>query len=141
MRFKKIIIAGTIAGIIGNLWGLLTCQLLFKRLYYIEPVFVYQTAMLTARPLWLISMGAVKILIAVIITFAYSLIYKRIPGDNDIKKGVFFGFLVWLAGILPSRALLYMTLNLSGAIVVYWIINDLISYVILGAIIGFFYNE
>ena len=140
MNFKKIITTGFIVGMLSNLWGLVTCQWLFKWVYFLVPAGVCNTAMLGADKRWLLTMGALKIIIAILTTFGYALVYKAIPGKG-IAKGMAYGFLLWLLGFLPSRLLLYMSTSLSYSLILYWIINDLLSYMLIGACVAALYKE
>ncbi len=140
MNIKKILLAGTVAGVCSNLWGLFTCQWLFKWVYFIEPIGVYQKAMLNSEFPWLFSIGVGKIILAVILAFGYAIISKSLPGKT-ITKGLLFGVLIYFIGVLPIRFSDYMSLNLSAAIRIYWLVNDLLSFIISAIAISLIYKE
>ena len=131
---------GFVAGMLSNLWGLLTCQWLFKWVYWLEPGNICRTEMLSANNPWLMAMGGLKIIIAIVTTLGYALVYKVMPAKG-IVKGMVYGFLIWLVGLLPSRLLLYMSISISFSLILYWIANDLITYLLIGACIGALYKE
>lgn len=140
MNLKKVITTGFVVGMISNLWGLLTCRWLFKWVYLLGPADICRTAMLNANTRWLVTMGGLKILIAIVTTFGYALAYKAMPAKG-IVKGMAYGFFIWLIGCLPSRLLLYMSITISFSLILYWIANDLITYLLIGACIGALYKE
>ncbi|HBG64625.1 MAG: hypothetical protein A2Y00_03695 [Omnitrophica WOR_2 bacterium GWF2_43_52] len=140
MKWKKIVVVGLVTGMVSNLWGMLTCQWLFKWVYFLEPVAICNTAMLKARTPWLLAMGILKIFIALLTTLGYGFLSKALPGKG-MAKGLTYGFFIWLLGFLPSRLLLAMSTTMASGLIFYWIINDLVSYILLGACLGILYKE
>lgn len=140
MKIKAVVTTGFIVGMISNLWGFITCQWLFKWAYYLEGAAFCRRAMLNADTGWLVVMGGLKILIAILTTLGYALVYKLIPAKG-VRKGLSYGFMIWLVGFLPSRLLLLMSTTIATGLIGYWIINDLVSYLIIGAIISALYRE
>ncbi len=96
--------------------------------------------MLTGNTSWLISMGMIRILISIVTTLGFAILYTGLP-FKGAKKGIVYGLLIWLIGLLPSRILLYLSMNISASIIIYWILNELVSYMLLGAVIGILYKE
>lgn len=140
MNIKKVVFTGITVGIASNIYGLITCRWLFNWVYLIDLPNTWKTPMLSGDTSWLISMGILRILISIITTLGYALLYKGIP-FKGIKKGMFYGLLIWLVALLPSRILLYLSMNISASIIIYWILNEIVSYMLLGAIIGILYKE
>lgn len=119
---------------------MLTCQWMFKWVYSLEPVDICNTAMLNAYKPWLLAMGILKIFIALLTALGYTFLCKAIPGKG-IVKGITYGFFIWFLGFLPSRLLLYMSTTISMSLIFYWIVNDLFSYALIGALIAGLYKE
>lgn len=140
MNIKKIVFTGMIIGIVSNIYGIITCRWLFKWVYLIDSPNIWKISMLTGNTSWLISMGMIRILISIITTLGFAILYKGLP-FKGAKKGIVYGLLIWLIGLLPSRILLYLSMNLSAAIIIYWILNELVSYMLLGVVIGILYEE
>jgi hypothetical protein len=72
-------------------------------------------------------------------TWVFALIYHGIPGEK-IGKGIWYGFLVWLIGILPGMFSLYLWVNITELVIVYWLVNLLIERIIAGVIITSIYK-
>lgn len=140
MNIRKIVFTGIAVGIASNIYGLITCRWLFKWVYFIDLPNIWKASMLSGNISWLISMGTMRMLISIITTLGYAILYKGLP-FKSVKKGIAYGLLIWLLGLLPSRILLYLSMNISASIIIYWILDELVSYMLLGAVIGICYKE
>ncbi len=72
--------------------------------------------------------------------FVYAILYDGIPG-RGVWKGVWFGFLVWLAALLPVAFTLAVIVNVSAALVMVAIFEPLAEYLIYGAIVAAIYGD
>ena len=54
---KKALLAWLLSVIVSSLWGLLTCQVLFKWVYYLESEALYRASMLKSELSWLVLAG------------------------------------------------------------------------------------
>jgi len=74
--------------------------------------------------------------------FGYALIYKGIPGTG-VSKGLVYGIIVlWMLGVLPHMAALYLETTISAEVI--WIFitaNALIRGIILGITYALLYKE
>jgi hypothetical protein len=71
-----------------------------------------------------------------IFTGVYTVVEKGIPGNTVVKKGIYYGLLVWLlAGITGSLAMVLL-INLPIDLIVYWTVTSLIINLLAGVAIA-----
>jgi len=75
------------------------------------------------------------IITGIIYAVVYAMIKKSIPGKT-VKRGLYFGLLLFLIGI-PHFLSLYILVNLPSLLLVYWTITGLIVNLIGGVIIAY----
>ena len=138
--FKKGIIAWIVSGIFVNLWGFLTCGWLFRWVYFIEPTIVYRKWVLDLSPQFIFWSTVNASILAGVFVLVYAFIYKGIPGKG-VQKGLIFGLIIWLVGCLLPVIRFAMTVNTSVVLIAYWIIDGLLIYLFLGAIISAIYKK
>ena len=138
LNWKRIIGAGVLVWIVSFVWTMLTCGWLFNWVYGIEPIIWRTTEQIMGAGTFIGSL-LLGLLIALIYVFVYALIYKGIPGKG-VKKGLMYGALLWL--VAPFSGMITMPLYMTVAItvVVYWILNALVIFLINGAIVGKIYK-
>ncbi len=91
--------------------------------------------------LYLPTMMVFGLAVCFLWAFGYALLYKGIPGTG-IAKGVVYGILLWILGILPNMAALYLHTKISAEIIwVFITANGLLRGIVLGATYGFIYKE
>lgn len=137
--WKKIILPAIAVTIFGFIWGWLTCGWLFNWVYTLEPTSIWKPSE-AMNTNWFILMNLGGLVLNLALVWVYALLLKAIPGKG-IYKGLWYGFFVWLAGTLPGMFSLYMTMVIAQTVVVYWLVNGLISSLIAGAIIAAVYKE
>ena len=76
------------------------------------------------------------IITGIIYAVVYAMVKKSIPGKTIVKQGLYFGFLLFLLGI-PHFLAMYLLINLSALLLVYWAISGLIVNLIGGVIITY----
>ena len=84
--------------------------------------------------------GQIQSRLMLIFTGVYEYIQGGIP-LKGIKKGLCFGTIVWLVGILPGMWSTYMFNTTNTTVVIYWLIQGLVRCLILGAIIAWMYER
>jgi len=136
MKIGKVILAGVVVGILGGIWGWLTCGWLFNWVYVLEPTSIWKAP--EEMPFMLMSiMGLV---FAIILAFVYALIHKGLPG-KDIVKGLTFGLFIWLVGGLPGNFYLGIVTVMNHGVVIYWILGSLIISLWQGLVIAAIYGK
>jgi hypothetical protein len=115
MKWKKILLAGVIVGILSTIWGGVTCGWLFNWVYKLEP-----------SSIWKLPEEIPFILMSIMgIVFA---------------KGLCFGLLVWLVGSLPGNFSLGIFSAINQTVIIYWIIWGLVTSLWQGLIIAAIYK-
>ncbi|ODS35275.1 MAG: hypothetical protein A7316_01915 [Candidatus Altiarchaeales archaeon WOR_SM1_86-2] len=136
MNTKRIILSGVVAGIIIFLIG---------NISYFASMGLYETQTTDIwkpmkMPVWMGYLFTGNLMMGLLMAVVYSYLQKALSG-NAIKKGAAFGVLVWLAGSLPQFIGLYLTVAMSDALLLSWIIQYLISNVAAGISIAYLYKE
>ena len=137
MMFKKVLIAGVVGAVVNAVYSILICgQLIIPHVKRVTPsdFWIPQTGIHT---LIMIMFGFV---VCILWAFGYALLYKGIPGIG-ISKGVIYGCLLWLLGILPNNLALQLHTNIWPEF--NWIflsLSSLIRWVILGMIYALLYK-
>lgn len=139
MNAKKIIISAIVIWIVTAIFGWLTCGWLFNGVYQIPPN-IWQSIDFMMSPANMIISAVIGFFVALIFVSVFAYLYKGIPGEG-VKKGLHYGFIVWLVGALSGLASLPIYMTISITVVVYWIVQALVLGLINGAIAGALYKE
>ncbi|MFH1653085.1 MAG: hypothetical protein ABIE74_03420 [Pseudomonadota bacterium] len=140
MNFKRILIATVVVTIVNALFGWLTCGWLFNWVYQLEPVNVWiaEAEMTPTFMLWA-NLGSL------VIAFLFVLIFARLqdclPGKCRCCRGISYGVIVWLLGVLPGMFSIYMFMNINKTVPIYLALSGLVRMLILGGITGLIVNK
>jgi hypothetical protein len=118
---------------------MLTCGWLFSWVYQVPPIIWRTPADMMQFPNMVVSYGG-NLLISLIFVLVFGWIYKGLPGKGA-KKGLAYGFMVWLVGTLSGIALMPSYMTIATTVVVYWLIQLLVISLINGAIVGAIYKK
>jgi hypothetical protein len=139
MDWKRVFFAGIGGTIVNIIYSMTICtQIIVPWLKEVTgpELWVEETG------LFLPTMIAFGTIICFLWAFGYALLYKGIPGAG-IAKGVIYGILVmWILGVLPHMAALYLHTTISPEII--WIFitaNALLRAIILGVTYAITYKE
>ncbi len=136
MRLGKVMLAGSVVGVLKVVWGFLTCGCLFNWVYSIEPTSIWKTP----EQLPFVFMNIVDIASALLLALVYALIHKGLPG-RGVVKGLWFGFFLWLVEALPGNLMLGMVTVMAKGVVIYWILDFLVLSLWQGLVIAAIYGE
>lgn len=137
MNVKKMILAILAVAVFHVLVGMLTCGGVFNWVYKLEPTSVWKPIQ-SISPLVMIGS---MVFIDVLFVFVYALINKGIPGANRFVKGVVYGLLVVLVGLVPGMIETYLYMTVATTVVIYWTIWGLVVSPIKGLIAATIYGE
>jgi len=134
---KKVIIAGIVGGIVNTIYSILVCSGIMMP--YLEEI--------TGKDFWIPNtvahiaiMTVFSFLICILWAFGYAILYKGIPGVG-LSKGVSYGFLLWLLGILPQTVALHLHTTIWPEFNwVFLSINSLVRWLILGIVYATIYK-
>jgi len=138
MNIKKVLASTVAIWIFGILYTYLTCAWLFSWVYEIEPVVSKDPASMMLLPN-LIGSNLSGLLIAFIFASVFAILYNGIPQEG-VKKGLMYGFLVWLVGGLSGVITMPFYMNIAPALIFYWVVNFLVGSLIMGLIVGAIYK-
>ena len=138
MNKGKIIISGIVIWLVGAVWTFLTCGWLFNWVYQIPPI-IWKSGEDIMSMNSFIGSNVLGLLIAIIFTTIYAFLYKGLP-YKGVKKGLVYGLIIWLVGTFSGMLTMPFYMTISWAVIVYWILNGLVSYLIFGAIVGAIYK-
>ena len=68
--------------------------------------------------------------------FVYLIISESIPGTGLVKKGLFYGLIVFIISGISSALGLLLLINLPGGLILLWTIEALIIYIIGGILVA-----
>ena len=132
MKAGKILIAAIVISIVSAVYGGLTCGWLFRGSYNLEPTNIWRPMEGPPGGLFYIGMFLLNLILAGV----YSLLSGALPGKAAVTKGIVFGFIVWLVGILPGMFFTSLFMTIANEVVLYWTISDLVLLLLKGMIIA-----
>jgi len=136
IKWTKLIAAGAIAAVIryfiNSGFGYY-----FQGLY--DPVSGLWRAMLT--PSWVQNVILANIIIAFLAVFVYSMVNTGLGKKAEIvKKGLKFGFLIWLVRDVTGSIMTYVFMPVSFALIALWLASGIIISLINGLIVAKIYK-
>lgn len=137
MNIKKLILAIIAVAIFNFLAGMATCCSTFSWVYKLEPTNVWRADENVSIPFAILGMFIVD----AIFVWVYALINKGIPGANRFIKGLLYGLLVVLVGLLPGMVATYTYMTVATTVVAYWTISGFIISPLKGLITAAIYGE
>jgi len=75
------------------------------------------------------------IITGILLAFVYAIIRGGVPWTGT-KRGLAYGSLVFLVAGVPSSLSLYLLVNLPSTLIAYWALENLVIYLLGGAIFG-----
>lgn len=124
------IIVSAVSGILfGVMDGLINANPLAQRLYQVyKPI---------AKSSVNVSAGVVIDLIyGFAMAAVFLLLYKSLPGEAGLVKGISFAFLVWFFRVVMSVASQWMMFNIPAGALVYTLVAGLGEMLVLGVLYG-----
>lgn len=136
MKVVRGIIGGIVFGIVDWLLGGLFYGFLFNK-------WIMMNASLwrpMESPLMQWGMPLVDILSGMLIALVFAVIYKGIPGTG-VKKGIIYGFLLWLITRLAGELFMYVLMPYSFMLVVAGWLHGICGMLLGGALIAAIYGK
>ena len=137
MNLRKVLIAGGVGGVVNAVYSFLVCNhLVIPLAKRVTPpdFWVPETGLHT------LIMIVYSFAICILWAFGYALLYRGLPGSG-LSKGVLYGFLLWLLGVLPNTVALHLVTNIWPEF--NWVFlsaDSLGRWVILGVVYGAIYR-
>jgi len=70
----------------------------------------------------------------VIFAFIYLTMMKVVPGKTQLQKGLAYGVILFLVNGIPGFLSLYLMINLPLVLIIYWLIENLVIFLISGVV-------
>lgn len=137
MNIKKLILAIIAVAVFNVIVGKLTCCGVFSWVYKLEPTNVWKPEASVSIPFAIAGMFFVD----VIFVWVYALINKGVPGANRFAKGLLYGLLVVLVGLVPGMIATYTYMTVATTVVIYWTVWGFIVSPLKGLITAAIYGE
>lgn len=141
INFKKVLLAGIAINFVSFLVGG-GSYLLFKGVFDLEPTSVWKwtPAMGLNIPVswWVLLL--MNIILAIVFAWVFAVLYKGIPGKG-IRKGLIFGILAWLIGVVPPMTTLYLMTRIATGALLYFTFQGLFEWLVYGLVISLIYRE
>ena len=77
-----------------------------------------------------------SIITGMLIAYVYTIVRSSFKQKSLVKKGLFYGLLVFLVGALPSTLGMILLINLPVMLLVAWAIESLIILLLTGMILA-----
>ena len=124
------IVVSVVSGILfGILDGVINANPLAQRLYEVyEPI-----ARTSINPLAGI---VIDLVYGFILAGVFLLLYKSLPGETGLVKGVSFAFLVWFFRVVMSAASQWVMFNVPVTALLYSLVAGLGEMLLLGVLYG-----
>ncbi len=137
MKLGRIFIAGIVSAVLGAIVGGFCCGGIFNWVYKLEPTNVWRA--MENIP-W-IRFHVLSVGLHIILAFSYALLNRSLPGANKLIKGLTFGLIIWLVGILPGMLATHAFMTVANTVVIYWTIIGLFTSLLNGIVIAIIYGE
>jgi hypothetical protein len=137
MTVNRTLYAGIIAAVVVFLYSFLTDHYLFSWIFLIVPGATIWREIAGSWYAWSII---IMLFTTILFAFVYALIQESVPGIR-FSKGIIFGIMAWIIGVLPAALFAMHYTKLSIFISIYFLINCLIKYIIVGFIFAMMLTE
>lgn len=139
INYKKWLLSGVLAHIVGFVVSSLTCGWLFNWVYFVPPTEAWKP-MTAPDANWLLWMNLGGLVFSLLLALVYALLYQGIPGKKGLEKGFVFGVLIFFVSVLPGGFYYLMLMNVSSVFVIYFILQGLALSIIRGLVLGVVYK-
>jgi hypothetical protein len=142
VKFGRAVVAGLIANIVSFVVGGGGYHL-FEWVFTLEPQGVWKwipgsTAEMSVG-WWVLLIGG-NTLLAIVYALVYAVLYHGIPGTG-LRKGMAFGLIVWLVGVVPAIFTMYILVNIHPGALLYFLTQALVEHVVYGAAVALVYGR
>lgn len=79
---------------------------------------------------------AIDLVYGFVMAGIFLVLYKSLPGESGLVKGISFGLMAWFFRVVMSAASQWMTTNIPVAALVYALVAGLLEMLILGILFG-----
>ncbi|MFH0754760.1 MAG: hypothetical protein V2A70_09350 [Candidatus Omnitrophota bacterium] len=110
--------------------GIVLCGGVFKWVYELMPTDVWRPVMPSKR----LFLGL--FLASLLFVIGYKILGCALTGMGKAKKGLVYGFTIWLAGIVPGMIMTYITMTVNSTVILYWTVMLFVLTPVQGVIVA-----
>jgi len=142
VKVGRAVVAGLVANVLSFVVGGGGYHL-FGWVFTLEPQGIWkwnpeQTADMSVG-WWVVLIGG-NTLAAIVFALVYAILFNGIPGTG-LRKGLVFGLIVWLIGVVPAIFTMYIMMNIHPAALLYFLTQALVEYFVYGAAVALVYGR
>jgi hypothetical protein len=130
MTLGKTVGTGILGALIAFVFGLVFDKILFAWVYLAMPGADFFKVASVSTQIWSV-IGI--ILLQLFYAFTYVILQRSIPGLK-YAKGVLFGLMLWIVGVVPFSAMLLLNANINPIMPIYMLIAGLVQNVLIAVI-------
>jgi len=141
--FGRAVLIALVLAILGYLVH--TLEAILTMDYYLDPAYfsVWSKVMMPDAGPPPAEFMYLSVLFGFLVALVYVWAYKVVePGfieaDGWLRKGVYFGVLLFLIGVLPGSLSLYLLINLPAALIAWWTLSGFVVTLLDGMVIARF---
>ncbi|MHC5049419.1 MAG: DUF6789 family protein [Planctomycetota bacterium] len=141
VKFGRAVVAGLVANVLSFIVGGGGYHL-FGGVFQLEPQGVWKwTPEMNAEMSvgwWIFLIGG-NTVAAIVFALVYALLFHGIPGKG-LFKGMVFGVIVWLIGVVPAIFTMYILVNIHPTALLYFLTQSLVEYLVYGPAVALVYG-
>jgi hypothetical protein len=142
VKLGRAAVAGLVANVLSFIVGGGGYQL-FGWVFELEPRGVWKWSPEKTAEMsfgwWAFLIGG-NTLLAIVYALVYAVLYHGIPGTG-FRKGLVFGLIVWLVGVVPAIFTMYVLVNIHGGALLYFLTQSLVEHLVYGAAVALIYGK
>ncbi len=139
MNVKRLALATLAVFLVSTAFIMATCASLFSWIYEIEPL-IWLTPEQMMDTSSMIASNLVGLVSSFFWVLVFAVLYKGIPGKG-IKKGLMYGFLIWLAASFKGIASMPFYMTIAEGVIMYWLVSGLLLNLLLGTVTAAIYKK
>ncbi len=140
LRIKKILLAGIAFAILA--YVIHTAGAIATMKYYQDPAYfaVWSKLMMPGEgpppPSFMYYSLSFSLIGGILFALVYEIVRSSFAGETYVKKGLYFGTLVFLVSGIPGFLSMYLILNLPAVLLLEWTLESLVLYLLNGVVVA-----
>lgn len=140
VKLGRAVVAGLVANIVSFVVGGGGYQL-FGWVFELEPSEIWKWTPGADMSIgWWVFLIVGNTLLAIVYALVYAVLFHGIPGTG-YRKGMVFGLIVWLVGVVPAIFTMYALMNVHGGALTYFLTQSLVEHLVYGTVVALIYGK
>jgi putative effector of murein hydrolase LrgA (UPF0299 family) len=135
MNARNAVLAIIVTAVCSFVYHSLTCGWIFNWVYKIPPSHIWRSPEQMGG-LFFLWVFLSTLLFCALFTIVYTIIQKGLPAEEAVNKGLLYGFFVWMLAGVPAALSMKLWTIAAPKVTIYQLINSLVHYLIIGAVLG-----